>query len=184
MHTQITFENFSVFADNYAKEILVDNYADSPLEINSPAEQFLPPLKLLEKKRREEEKKIEEQILTKVCDFLNYERTKILSTTLKEKVKESCVGRLCQALGITCAYNFKNEFFNFFSCIVGEAVSNILGYNLEIDEYKLKYIKVENTNLIHSARQMIENSNLDQGLIDVYNLAKRHKHLILELKRN
>lgn len=180
MHTQITFENFSVFADDFAKEILSSNQ----LEINSPAEHFLPAVKLIEKQRRAEELRREEEILSRACKFLNFERAKILSVTLKDGVKELCVARLCQALGVGCAYNFKNEFFNFFSCIMGEVVSNKLGHDLGIDEYKLKYIKVENTNLITSAQTMFENPNMDQAFIDVYNLAKRFKHLIFDLKRN
>ncbi len=173
MHTQITFDDFSAFAKCIAEESLTNG-------IENPPEHFLPSIKLIEKQRQD---KINEQILVEVCDFLNYERNKILSTTLKEGVKELCVGRLCQALGISCAYNFKNEFFNFFSCIMGEVVSNKLGHNLEIDEYKLKYIKVENTNLINSAHEMLNNPNMDEAFINVYNLAKRFKHLILELKR-
>lgn len=180
MHTQITFENFSVFANNYANEIS----SKIPLAIDSPAEHFLPAIKLLEKQQREEKAKLEERMLIEACEFLKFERNKILSKTLKEGVKELCVGRLCQALGIGCAYNFKNEFFNFFSCIMGEVVSNILGHNLEIDDYKLKYIKIENTNLINSAQKMMENPNLDEAFIDVYNLARRFKHLIFDLKRN
>lgn len=180
MQTQITFENFSVFADNYAKEILTSNQ----LEINSPAEHFLPHIKLIEKQRKAEKERLEEQILLQACEFLNFERKKILSAGLKDGVKELCVGRLCQALGVECAYNYKNEFFNFFSCIMGEVVSSKLGHDLGIDEYKLKYIKVENTNLITSAQTMFENPNMDQAFIDVYNLARRFKHLILDLKRN
>ena len=73
MHTQITFENFSAFANNYAKEISTD----MPLKIDSPAEHFLPPVKLIEMQRHAERARQEEQILVEVCDFLQYERTKI-----------------------------------------------------------------------------------------------------------
>lgn len=180
MQTQITFENFSFFADNYAEELSIN----MPLSIDSPAEQFLPPLQLLEKQRQQEKERLEEAILVQFCEFLQFERANILSKTLKESIKEVCVGRLCQALGINCAYNFKNDFFNFFSCIMGEVISNKLGHNIEIDEYNLKFIKVENTNIIYSARTMIENPNLDQAFIDVYKLAHRFEHLILDLKRN
>lgn len=178
MCTQITFDNFSVHAKDY------ENDFPKALKINSPAENFLPAAKLIERQREIEKRRAEEQVLVQICEYLNYERAKLLSETLNEAVKELCVARLCQALGLSCAYNFKNEFFNFFSCIMGEVVANKLGHNLGIDEYNLKYVKVENINLIYCAHQMLENPNIDQAFIDVYNLALRFKHLIFELKRN
>ena len=177
MHTQITFDNFSVLAKEYENE----NFPN--LKINSCYENFLDEKSLIKKQQKEAQKRLEEEILVEICNFLQFERTKILSETLVEAVKELCVARLCEALGVGCAYNFKNEFFNFFSCIMGEAVSTRLGHNLGIDEYNLKFIKVENINLINSAHKMLENPNLDEAFIEVYNLALRFRHLIFELKR-
>ena len=171
MHTQLTFENLPYFAENCEE--------DEILEI-PPATNFLPDIRL----KMPTKEILNEQILLDICNFLQFERSKILSETLNDAIKELCVARLCQALGVGCAFDFKNEFFNFFSCIMGEVVSTKLGHNLGIDEYHLKFIKVENVNLIYAAATMIENPNLDEAFIDVYNLANKFKHLIFELKKN
>ncbi len=118
------------------------------------------------------------EIYGEICEFLGVKHN-CFSNSLKENVKEVCVVRLCKAMGIRCAYNSKNELFNFFSCIMGEVLVQKLGFEVRIDEFNLKFARFENVNLIHSASNMLENIDLDEAFINVFNLAAKFKDKVL-----
>ncbi len=122
------------------------------------------------------------EILQAIKDYVDIEYP-VINGSVEDNVKAICVARLCKAIGINCAYNFKNTFFDFFSCIMGEVIVNKLGIKIKIDNYNLKYAKFEDVNIIYTASMLLENPNLDEAFIDVYNLADKFKHIITKLKK-
>lgn len=119
--------------------------------------------------------------LQNFCSFVEMEVPTIYDN-VKTAIKQLCVERLCKTIGITCAVNVKNEFFNFFSCIVGQVIVEKLNLNLHIDDFNLKYVKFGNVNLIFSAKMLLENDNLDEAFINIFNLADKYK-FVIELLR-
>ena len=63
-----------------------------------------------------------DEIMKRVCDFLNVNQSNYQGEDLIENIKEVCVARLCKTIGLTGKYNYKSKFFEFFSCVMGEAV--------------------------------------------------------------
>lgn len=122
------------------------------------------------------------KILKAVKDFVKIDYPEI-DGGVEENVRAICVARLCKAIGIRCECNFKNAFFDFFSCIMGEVIVQKLGFRVKIDDYNLKYVKFEDVNLIYTASTFLENPNLDEAFINVYNLADKFKHLIAKIKK-
>lgn len=124
----------------------------------------------------------DDEILQAVKDFVKIDYPEI-DGGVEENVRAICVARLCKAIGIRCECNFKNAFFDFFSCIMGEVIVQKLGFRVKIDDYNLKYVKFEDVNLIYTASMFMENPNLDEAFINVYNLADKFKHLIAKIKK-
>ena len=125
----------------------------------------------------------ETEKLEKLQNYLNFAPSFFKSKCLTEKVKEICVAKLCDAIGIRCDYNYKNIFFNFFSSIMGQAISEKLELNLCVDEFNLRFVKFENVNLVKTAGLILERKEIDEAFIDVYELADKYKWVMYELKK-
>lgn len=125
----------------------------------------------------------ENEILSRLNSYLNFSHSIYYAEKLTEKIKEVCVAKLCDAIGIRCAYNYKNVFFDFFSSIAGEAISQKLNFRLTIDEYNLKFIKFDDVNLVASALTILNMKEIDEAFIDIYELADKYKWVINKLKK-
>ena len=123
------------------------------------------------------------RIINKMCDFLRFEKPIIYSNTTKEIVKEICVARLCKAIGITGTYNYKSDFFNFFSNIMGEALCEILEIKIHIASDELRLVKYEHINLVEKVKYYLENESVEEAFLDAFELADKFKHLIPKLKK-
>ena len=125
-----------------------------------------------------------DNVLNEVCKFVQIDCPTLSSNTPEEKIKEICVARLCKDIGIRCAYNYKNDFFDFFASIIGEAIVNKLKINLTIDKFNLKYVKFKNVNLINTAQQLLDkNSKIGDAFIAVYDFTNEYKDVIYKLKK-
>ena len=78
-----------------------------------------------------------QETINKICKFLNLKQPESIESTTKEAIKQLCTLRLCKAIGITGNYKCKSEFFEFFSCVMGEAVCEYLSIKIHIasDEF-------------------------------------------------
>ncbi len=117
-------------------------------------------------------------IIDKVCKYMNMDRPFLFSKTADEIVKEICVAKLCKVLGIKCTYNYKNNFFSIFSMLVGEAVVRILDLKLCIAPYYLSCVKFDGINFIEKAVEILQSSNIEKAIFDVFNFINKYKHLI------
>lgn len=122
------------------------------------------------------------EIIQKVCGFLKIDCPKLLSNTPQEGVKEICVARLCKSIGINCEYNYKTEFFEFFSSITAEAVCNKLNINLRIAPDNLRLFRYNKLNLIEEVKIFLDNENIDEAFIDAFDFVDSYKYLIPLLK--
>lgn len=119
-----------------------------------------------------------ERVVAEICKFLGLERPKMYSHTVIDAVKELCVARLCKSIGITGTYNYKSDFFNFFSSIMGEAVCEKLNLKIHVASDALRLVKYEHINLVEEAKAYLNNETIEEAVIDTFNLADRFKYLI------
>ena len=100
---------------------------------------------------------------------------------IEEQIKELCIKKLCESIGIKCVYNARNIFFNFFASIAGEAVVIKLHINIKVDKNNLKCFKFNDINLIYYAMFLLDSEYVSEAIIDIYELADRFKWVIEEL---
>ena len=123
-----------------------------------------------------------EQSLMKVCQFLKIERDIVNSSTTEEAIKEVCVARLCKAIGVSGVYDYKSEFFNFFGCVMGEALCEKLSIKLHIASAELRLVKYEHVNLIDELRFYLDNEPVEEAFLDAFHFLDKFKYLIPKLK--
>lgn len=122
-----------------------------------------------------------ENIINGICSYLKIEQPVLHSLTLKEEIKELCVARLCKSIGIKCEYNYKSNFFEFFSNITAEALCNKLKIKIRIAPDHLRLFRYERVNLVDEVRKFLENDDIDEAFIDSFNFIDRFKYLIAKI---
>ena len=125
----------------------------------------------------------EKKIIDRVCEYLHMQRPDLFDTSIEDEIKDLCSAKLCDVIGIRCAYNPKNDFFNFFSTIMGEAVCIKLHLNMNIAPNALRLVRYDGINFVNSAYQLLNSEDVDEAFIDAYNLVDRYKHLIERIKK-
>jgi len=114
----------------------------------------------------------------KVKDFLNMQNFSVHNISLKENIKEICVAKLCEVVGIKCEYNYKNEFFNYFSSVTGEAICQLLNIPIVIAEDNLRLFKYNHINLVEKVKELLNNEFLEDAYIDVFQFLDDNKHYV------
>ena len=127
------------------------------------------------------EERINVRQISMVANFLNITDYKINDECTAEQIKRLCVLRLMKAVGLSGKFNCKSEFFEFFSMVMGEAVCDRLGINLNIAPDKLRLIKYDNINFVTLFKEFLNNDLLDEAFLDAFTLADKYKHLIPEI---
>lgn len=120
----------------------------------------------------------EKIILQKVIKFLKIKNVKLTTNIVEECIKEICVAKLCSVIGIKCKYNYKSEFFNFFSSIVGEAVCRKLNISLKLAEDKYRLFKYEHINLIEHTISIFDMYDIEEAFIEIFEFLDKFKYVI------
>ncbi len=123
-----------------------------------------------------------ENTINQVCDFLKVERPNMLCSSLKESIKKVCVARLCKAIGVS-KYNYKSDYFNFFSSIMGEALCEKLAIKTHIACDELRLVRYNNINLVSELKHYLDNETVEEAFLDAFDLIEQYKFLIPKLKK-
>lgn len=124
-----------------------------------------------------------ESVIHKVCVYFNIERPILRSSTTDETIKELCVARLCKAVGLTGIYNYKSDFFEFFSNIMGEALCEKLNLKIHIASDELRLVKYEHINLVQELKNYLDTETVEEAFLDAFNLVDKFKYLIPKIKK-
>ncbi len=122
--------------------------------------------------------KNDQEIIKKIEEFIGDISSSIESDNLTCIIKEMCVKKLCEVVGIKCGCNFKNPYFNFFGCVMGQALCNKLKIRLTIAPAGLRLIKYDGINFVSKAEEYLEGEDVDEAFIDVFDLTDDHKEII------
>lgn len=120
------------------------------------------------------------QAVAKIKDVLNLNNYELKNLDEKECVKELCVAKLCNVLGIKCVYNYKSNFFRLFSEVFGQILCDELKLNINIAEDKLRLFKHDGINLIVEAKKIFKFDELDsisfeESILDLFNYLNQFK---------
>lgn len=124
-----------------------------------------------------------DNITFQICDFLNVEQPRTEVISLRETIKQLCVARLCKAVGLTGKYNYKSDFFEFFSCIMGEAICEKLSIKMHLACDELRLIKYEHINLVNKIKSYLDNESVEEAFLDAFELLDKFKYLIPKIKK-
>ena len=123
--------------------------------------------------KTDKNKKMEE-----VCSFLEVDNNINFSDSLENFIKEACVKKLCEIVGLTWKFNHRSDFFEFFSQIMGEAINLKLNLKTNIACDSLRLFKYEGVNLIERTVFYLETECLEEAFLDTFELADKFKYLI------
>lgn len=124
------------------------------------------------------------QTINKICSFFKMDVPTLKEQTLEEIVKQICVIRLCKAIGLSGISNIKSEFFDFYSCIMGEAVCEKLQIKLRIASDELRLVKYNHINLVDKVKSYLNNELVEEAVLDAFELADKYKYVIELLKKS
>ena len=115
----------------------------------------------------------------KVKKFLGMEEYDFSLDDENEQLKEICVAKLCNVLGIEFAYNYKNEMFQIFSSVMAEAICQKLKIKKQIAEDRIRLIKYNGINFIEKAKYFLDTEDVDEATLDIFNFIDENKHMLL-----
>lgn len=112
----------------------------------------------------------QEQMLNKVCSFLEMPMPNLTETEFVRQFRELCLIRLFDAIGVGNKYNSKNRFFGFVSLVVGQAVSDVLNLGVNVAPDYLRLIKFDGINFVNQIKQFLQTEDIEQAMIDAFDL--------------
>lgn len=120
----------------------------------------------------------ENEMLSRVCTFLQMEMPNLTEQSFDRAVKELCVIRLCKAIGIRNIYNCKNKFFKFYATVSAQAVSDILNLKLVIAPAELRFVKYNGINFVNRIKDYLQNEDMDEAMIEAFDLIDDNKDIV------
>lgn len=123
---------------------------------------------------------IDETIKT-IKQFLDMEDYEFISEEKDEQIQEICVAKLCDILGVEFAYNCQSGMFQIFSIVLSEAISQRLRLGVRFASDELRLVKYNGINFIDKAVELINNPDVDEAVLDIFNFVDEHKKLLINL---
>ena len=117
--------------------------------------------------------------LQRIKQFLKMETYNTESEYIAESIKELCVAKLCDILGIGCGYNFRNEYFEVYASVLGEVICEKLELNIHVAKESIRFIRYEGINFIEKSRQILEREEINEAIVDIFNFVETNKKLII-----
>ena len=124
------------------------------------------------------------ELTEKLCRVLRIEEPRYTRVTIKDRIREIVVAKLCEIINIECSYNYENSTFYFFSMYVGESLINKLRYNIRITPKGLGFLNCNGKNLSQEVHKMLDTSTLEDSLLNCFNFLDDYKDEVDRLKLN
>ena len=118
-----------------------------------------------------------DEILGKICKFINVKCPILYSNDFKDNIRQICVQKVCNVIGIRCTCNYTNAFMSFFSDIAGEAVVETFGLKFHIASEELRFFTYNHVNLVDSGYNMLQQEDKDEAFLDMFKLADDFKYI-------
>ena len=121
-----------------------------------------------------------EEITNKVKKFLEIEGYNFSLKDETEQIKEICVAKLCEVLGISCVVNYKNKMFEIFSSVMAEAIYQKLEIKKHIASDNIRLVKYNGVNFVEKAKEFLDIEDIEEATLDIFNFVDENKNLLLE----
>ena len=121
-----------------------------------------------------------EDNIKKIQEFLQLKRYNCSRIEEDEQIKEICVAKLCEILGIECEYNYQNQMFQIFSSILAQAICEKLKIKKTIASDSVRLFKYNGINFVEKAKMFLNSEDVDEAVLDIFNYVDEHKNVIIE----
>lgn len=121
-----------------------------------------------------------EDNIKKIQEFLQLKRYNCSRIEEDEQIKEICVAKLCEILGIECEYNYQNQMFQIFSSILAQAICEKLKIKKTIASDSVRLFKYNGINFVEKAKMFLNSEDVDEAVLDIFNYVDEHKNAIIE----
>ncbi len=126
-----------------------------------------------------------EVVMERLSRLLAIPQPRYTTFTIKDRVREIVVTKLCTLIDISCDVNFKNNTFYFYSMFVGELLVKRLGYNsLGIAPSGLRFLSCNGKNLYTEVDNFFNNSAIDDAIKNSFFFLDEFKDEVYRLKLN
>lgn len=119
----------------------------------------------------------QEEILERICEYVGVDMPNLYSSDFADNIRQICVYKLCNVIGIKCSCNYRNEFMTFFSDIAGEALVIIFGLKFHIASEELRFISYDHVNLVNLGCKLLKQEDKDEAFLDIFKLADEFKYI-------
>jgi len=119
-----------------------------------------------------------ENIIEEVCSYLRLEKPTLSSDIIEENVREICVAKLCNTMGLKCPYNFKNDFFDNYSIITGQAICEHLHIRVHIANDNIRLVRYEKINFVQYVTDLFDTEEVDEAIVDAFNFSQKYNQII------
>ena len=124
-----------------------------------------------------------DQMVVEVKKFLNLTSYQTKNVCIEEDLKELCVAKLCDVLGIKCTYNYKSNFFKMFAGVFAQAICDILNLKISVADDSFRLFKYNGVNLVEETKYLISNEinaevSMEEIVLDVFNFLDKFKEML------
>lgn len=120
----------------------------------------------------------EEEILLKVCSFLEMEKPELTQTGFIAQLREICAARIFDAIGVRNMYNRDNKFFAFLTLVMGQAISDVLNLHLHIAPDCLRLFRYDGINFVNDIKNFLINQDIDTAMLSTFDLIDDNFELV------
>ncbi len=124
----------------------------------------------------------EKESLEQLCSFLKMDMPELKETDFVGQFREICAAKIFKAIGVRNMYNSKNKFFAFLTLSMGQAISDLLSMGLDIAPDSLRLFRYNKINFVNEMKQIFLTEELDEAMLDVFNLADDNHDMIEEIR--
>lgn len=119
-----------------------------------------------------------EMVLSQVCSYFKMQKPNLTESLFDDRLKELCVIKIFEAIGVKNMYNRENRFFRFLSTCMAQAVSDILNLKLNIAPANVRFVRYDGINFVNQIAEYLQQDDIQLAVIDSFNLVDDNKQIV------
>lgn len=113
--------------------------------------------------------------------FLGMFGYKFCGNGTAEKIKNICIAKMCEVIGVDFKLCLNSKLFQIFGSILGEAVCVRLMLDIHVANEKLRCAVLAGVNIVEQTLYYLKHFDVDEAVLDAFNYLDEHKTFLLEI---
>lgn len=111
--------------------------------------------------------------------FLQMAEYKLWGKDIAEKIKNLCIAKICDVIGINCEKCYNSKVFQIYASILGEAVCVKLMTENHVLNEELRCVSFNGVNFVEKSTYFLNIFEVNEAILDIFNLVDDHKEFLL-----